>query len=544
MSVRQKIPYADWLLGSFMFLLCAGLTVLQYRWTGEVARAEMSRLRGNLAEQARALAREFDAELGASCDQLTPDRTDFANQTREAAHLARFKEWRAMKPRAIFSRIAIAESVDNQVQLSVLDQAAARFDRTNWPPEWSALQENLTAKFGRGSPPFSDKRGCLLEFPVRGSSGREHWLILELDLAYTREHWLPELAAKSLNPGERPIHDLRVKTGDVLPLYTTTTEPAPVASEVISVRFNQLGKSERNSRGPGSSSGAWMLETWPRPGALEATVAASRRRNLGVAVCINLLMFATGIALVYHTRRSRKLVEQQMSFVAGVSHELRTPLTVIRGAAHNLKRGVVSERGQVEKYSGLIIEHVEQLGEMIEQVLTLAGAQKNTSAALRQPVSLADVLRDAVAATTHDTQAAHCDVQLELPPALPEISGDAAALRRAFQNLITNAAKHGGTGKWIGVTAVGDEDSQPPTIEIQVADRGPGIPASEQPDIFQPFFRGAATQAKQIRGSGLGLSLVKEIVEAHGGTVSVRSTNGHGATFIVRLPSTKPEVAK
>lgn len=225
-----------------------------------------------------------------------------------------------------------------------------------------------------------------------------------------------------------------------------------------------------------------------------------------------------------------------MNFVANVSHELRTPLTVIRGAAHNMQRGVVSERSQIEKYSSLIIEHCEQLSEMVEQVLALAGVQKKTSPALREPVALAEVLHDAVAATAHDTQAAQCEVQLELPPSLPMVLGDASALRRVFQNLITNAAKHGGSGKWIGVTAVGDEDSRPPVAEIQVADRGAGIPPDEQADIFKPFFRGALTRALQIRGSGLGLSLVKEIVEAHGGKISVRSLNGQGATFIVRLP--------
>jgi signal transduction histidine kinase len=74
-------------------------------------------------------------------------------------------------------------------------------------------------------------------------------------------------------------------------------------------------------------------------------------------------------------------------------------------------------------------------------------------------------------------------------------------------------------------------------VEIKVADRGPGIPKAELPDIFKPFFRGAAAQAGQIRGSGLGLSLVREIVEAHGGTVSAESQYGHGAVFVVRLPA-------
>jgi signal transduction histidine kinase len=113
-------------------------------------------------------------------------------------------------------------------------------------------------------------------------------------------------------------------------------------------------------------------------------------------------------------------------------------------------------------------------------------------------------------------------------------------LRRLFQNLVANAAKHGGAGGFIGLTAALVNGSGPPSVEVRVTDRGPGIPESEQTDIFKPFVRGAAAQAAQIRGSGLGLSLVSEIVKAHGGTISVRSQPGAGATFIVRLPTAPP----
>ena len=148
-------------------------------------------------------------------------------------------------------------------------------------------------------------------------------------------------------------------------------------------------------------------------------------------------------------------------------------------------------------------------------------------------------MREAVAATAQDAKIAHCDVQLELPPGLPAINGDAPALRRVFQNLITNAAKHGGQGGWIGISAAKVEEGRTPMIEIKVSDRGPGIPKAELSEIFKPFFRGAAAQAMQIRGSGLGLSLVKEIVEAHGGTVSVENSPGSGAVFVVRLPAAR-----
>ncbi len=547
MSARKRQTYADWMFGGLMFVLCAGLTVLQYRWTGEIANAELMRLRSDLDEQSRALARAFDAELSDSCGQLMPPREDFASQTREAALLARFKSWKATTPRPIFSRIALAAPAQNELQLSLLDQRAGRFIQTNWPAQWSALQENLSDKFtGRPSPPFNDGRGALLEFPLfdgpqprRGppESRQIHWLILELDLANVRDTWLPELVGKYLDPDRRGFDEVIVETGgdNSSVLYSSQTNYSRAGASVVTVHFNQEGRSGVNSRGP-PLGGRWLLEAWYRPGALEATVSASRRRNLAVAVLLNALMFTTGIVLVRHTRRSRQLAEAQMDFVANVSHELRTPLTVIRGAAHNMKRGVVHERSQIEQYSGLIIQHAEQLTDMIEQLLQLAGARKTRATPVRKPVALAEVLKDAIAAAEHDTQSAGCVVQFEVPTSLPLVSGDAPALRRVFQNLITNAAKHGGDGKWVGVTAAVVNGDSAPSVEVRVADRGSGISESEQAEIFKPFARGAQAKARQVRGSGLGLSLVQEIVQLHHGSVSVNSKPGHGATFVVRLP--------
>jgi signal transduction histidine kinase len=394
-----------------------------------------------------------------------------------------------------------------------------------------------------------------MEFPIfaRNSNDRDarserrrpaesEWMIFELDTNYLRNTWLPELAGRYLSPAGQDINDVVVKevSSPGAVIYASRPEAVKNTEAPVRMRFNYQGRDPENLRGPGPEN-RWSLEVRPRPGALDAILSASRRRNLAVAVLLNGLILAAGLALIVHTRRSRQLAEAQMNFVANVSHELRTPLTVIRGAAHNLTRGVVHEPSQIKQYAGLIIQHAEQLGDMVEQVLQLAGAKKNQSAASRRPVAVAEILNEAIAATALDTRAALCELHLELPPSLPLVIGDAAALRRVFQNLITNAAKHGGEGGWIGVTAVSDEDGGVPIVEIQVADRGPGIPQKEMTEIFKPFFRGDLAQSRQIRGSGLGLSVVREIVLAHGGGISVRSENGHGTIFIVRLPASGPE---
>ncbi len=140
-----------------------------------------------------------------------------------------------------------------------------------------------------------------------------------------------------------------------------------------------------------------------------------------------------------------------MNFVATVSHELLTPLTVIRGAAHNLERGVVREPERIGEYAGLITQHAEQLQEMVEQVLTYAGARKNALLATRAPVALGEILRDAIAAAAPETQAAHCELEIKIADPLPSLNGDAAAPAPAirqqfdpFPNLAERNRRHAG----------------------------------------------------------------------------------------------------
>lgn len=564
MLKRWKPTVVEWGLVALLAVLCTILSGLQYRWTGEVSRVEAERLRAGINLWAQQFCRAFDLALTESCKTLVPHDETLNDGNREAVHIQHFERWKPIRPRPYFSRLAVAVPTTNGIQLFEQSQNDGNLTPLAWPDEWKSLRENLGRVNHQVTSPAENPMGTLFEFPVydgprgesvpstegvasivRGPGGESEWMIFELDTNYICNFLLPELVEVYLNPADQPLYDIVVKT--VLPpnrvIFSSRPEVLKSTEALVVVQLNRGGRAPEDNPGAGPDFW-WRLEVHPRPGALEAVVAASHRRNLAVALLLNGLIFAAGFALVRHTRTSRRLAEAQMNFVANVSHELRTPLTVIRGAAHNLGRGVVHERAQIEQYSNLITQHAEQLGEMVEQVLALAGARRRDITTTSQPVALADVLKDAVAATTHDTQAAKCKVHLDLPAVLPVIPGDASALRRVFQNLITNAAKHGGDGKWIGITAVDDAAGQPPMVEVRVADRGPGIPLDEQDEIFKPFYRTAQAQAAQIRGSGLGLSLVKEIVVAHGGTVSVESANGQGATFRVRLPKEKPKKTK
>jgi signal transduction histidine kinase len=564
--VRKTLERALVLL---MLCLCGVLGALQYHWTGQVGQAEITRIRANTGDQARTFCQEVDAELARAYDALLPTAAEITVQGSETAHLGRLTDWQRRAARPIFSRIAVAIPSKEALRLYELDLDEAQWTPVAWPSNWMALRENLSHKAGgpkgppddrtrntfeNPSPPggttaerndrwtngprgrYFDPTGRLVEFPVFARAGPElEWNIFELDLEYATNVWFPELLGRYLQFGSQRVHDVEIKlaSSPETVLFSTSSNRAATAEKPVSVSFNpQFGF--EHLRDPGKSGGRWKIEIRPRPGALEAIVASSQHRNLGLAMLLNTLMLAAGILLVRYAQRSREMAERQMQFVASVSHELRTPLTVIRGAGENLARGVAQEPQAIKDYSQLIIQHADQLGEMIEQVLVYAGVKRMATQSSQRPVSVLEILNNALSAVRSQAEASGCEVNLSIAPNLPAIMGNSSELQRAFQNLIGNAANHAGSGKWIGISAELSGDLS--IIEVRVADHGPGIPPSEQAAIFNPFTRGARAEAEAVRGSGLGLALVREIVEAHGGNVAVRSTPGNGATFIVRLP--------
>jgi signal transduction histidine kinase len=174
---------------------------------------------------------------------------------------------------------------------------------------------------------------------------------------------------------------------------------------------------------------------------------------------------------------------------------------------------------------------------MVEQILEFAGIQSGQRGFALRPIPLAPLVHDVVEAARALIDEAGIEVEFSLSERLPPVLGDEPALRRALQNLISNAIKYGRAGGWVGIRAsqIGRD------VHVTVADRGIGIQAAEQPRIFEPFYRAPEVVAAQIQGAGLGLNLVKRIVEAHGGRVAVASVPGSGSEFTIVLPAATEE---
>jgi signal transduction histidine kinase len=349
----------------------------------------------------------------------------------------------------------------------------------------------------------------------------------------------PDTTASLLGPRMGQLMFMARAAG---PRRTDEREPAPPplpgrgdGNVVVNVFETKTGNRDATvslQRTAIAGDGQWRLLAKHRAGSLEAAVTAARTRNFVLSSGILVLLATTIGLIVVSARRADRLARQQLEFVAAVSHELRTPVSVIGAAAGNLADGVVDEPNRVKKYGATIQTEARRLGETVERVLQLAGIAAGRAAASPMLVPGHVLIGEALAAVRHEADVSGVSIERQLPDALPSVRGDAMALRSALQNLIGNAIKYSGQSRWVGIAA----QSTGRVLRISIADRGLGIDANERRHIFEPFYRGREAVARQIPGSGLGLHLVRRIVEAHGGTVMVQSEAGNGSTFVMELP--------
>ncbi len=294
-------------------------------------------------------------------------------------------------------------------------------------------------------------------------------------------------------------------------------------------------------------------EPWPTHPALTvrllltdraALFAAQRRQQLWFGGMI-LLTAAVAGAGTWQTHRAfaRQLAvnEQKSNFVSAVSHELRAPLASLRLLAEGLADGRIDEEGKRREYAGFLVQETRRLGALVENVLGLSRIDAGRSPYEFVSTDLARLTRE----TTQRLQpiAAERGIQLEYrgpdPATEPvEIIADGLTLQQALMNLIDNALKHAPSGTPVVVSL--EAGSSPEFVQWSVRDFGPGIPAEDHQRIFERFFRRGSELRRETQGVGLGLTLVREIVVAHGGTVRVESEPGKGALFIVQLPRSGP----
>lgn len=280
---------------------------------------------------------------------------------------------------------------------------------------------------------------------------------------------------------------------------------------------------------------SWQIWLDFKSGSLDKFVAKTRNRNLAISFGILAILGISVVLIVIFSQRSQDLAEQQMLFVAGVSHELRTPITVIRSAAENLKEGVVQTDERRKEYADLMLNEGRRLSEMVDQIMEFSGIQTGKRVYNFSEIVIDDLMNDVLREIKPVLEKHGMQLKFSNNVPKPTIYADRDALYLCISNLLHNAIKFSGESKNISLT-IDEERLRKKGLAIMVKDSGIGIPENEQKDIFKPFFRGKQTVENQVKGNGIGLSLVKKVAEAHKGEVRVHSEVGAGSMFLIMLP--------
>ena len=256
---------------------------------------------------------------------------------------------------------------------------------------------------------------------------------------------------------------------------------------------------------------------------------------------------ALGQSINAMSRQVQAAQQAQRDFLANVSHELKTPLTSIQGFAQAILDGAAASPEALQRSAGIIYGETDRMRRLVEGLLDLARLDAGLRALNRAPLDLPLVLTTVVEKFSLRARTQGINLVKDLSPVLPSMVGDADRLAQVFTNLLDNALKHTPAGGTVTLAAA----LVPTGVEITVKDTGDGIPPEDLSRIFERFYQVDKSRARpgtpptpgKPGGVGLGLAITKEIVEAHGGSLTVESVVGLGSKFTIRLPVTHPDDA-
>jgi signal transduction histidine kinase len=251
------------------------------------------------------------------------------------------------------------------------------------------------------------------------------------------------------------------------------------------------------------------------------------------ATVLVLLFLLGGIALTIRaTDREARLAQAKSNFVANVSHELKTPLSLLSLFSEILELGRVKDEEKRAEYYRIIRHESLRLNAVIDNILDFSKIEAGRKTYNFANGDVAEVIENVLSSYRYQIVNSGFDVQTNIQPALPPVSIDRDAMAQAISNLLDNAIKYSREVKQLSITT----ERRGSDLSIEIADRGIGIPRAEQAKVFEKFYRVGNGLVHDVKGSGLGLSLVKHIIEAHQGTISVESEAGKGTRFTILLP--------
>ncbi|MCP4895614.1 MAG: HAMP domain-containing histidine kinase [bacterium] len=573
-----------------LLLLLVALATLQHRWIAQLSDAERARLQEGLDQAAADFCGDFDREIARAFSVFKLELNSKEELPRLLAE--RLAEWQstATWPGLVKELLIVRNREADEVVLLCFEEQSQRLVACNWDDELRPIRHSLGGP-GPGVPVVSSALpGLVLAVQEHGppkAGTLSQWrppgdhLVVRFDLAFIADTLLPWLAESHFGLSDDRPYILSVSSID-RPGETvfqsrarapSRTQKPDATGRLLGLRsFQELSgaapagprmrrppppgrRPEHRAGGPPqkpppsglrvrTEEGHWVLTIHHPAGSLERVIQKTRRRNMAVSLATMAMLGVTTLLILVSTRRAQQLARQQMDFVAIISHELRTPLTAIRSAGQNLADGIISDPPKVRSYGLLIEREGRRLTEMIGRVLAFAGIRSGRQNFQMATLDLTEIIEAALADWRWTLDEKGIEVEKTIAPHLPPVQGDSGALRLVVTNLIDNAIKYGAAGRWLGVSAGVDSENDPSTLWIAVSDHGPGIPRREQQRLFQAFRRGAEAATGTVPGSGLGLAVVRGVVEAHEGSIEVNSSPGNGTTFTVRLPAVRTELIR
>ena len=251
-----------------------------------------------------------------------------------------------------------------------------------------------------------------------------------------------------------------------------------------------------------------------------------------ILTCLSVLMIG-GIVLSYRSvSKEVALAKLKSDFVSNVSHELRTPLSLIRLYAETLEMGRLTNPDKYQEYYQIIRKESERLTTLINNILDFSKIEAGKKAYEFRETDMAELVRNTLDSYRYQIEQNGFTLEEHIEDDLPKISADREAIARSLLNLVNNAVKYSSNEKTLIVKLCRRNGS----VSMEVIDHGIGIPRAEQGKIFEKFYRVSDPLVHNTKGSGLGLSLVHHVVEAHGGRIWVESAPGKGSKFSIELP--------
>jgi signal transduction histidine kinase len=355
---------------------------------------------------------------------------------------------------------------------------------------------------------------------------------VELDAEYLRDHFFPDLLNAELThtANESPNEKSGYAHAAMMLHMKSDYEPLAASAEWD----HGHPEVERSLEGafPGLYIGMKLRGT---------TLAALGHRFVRTSFLILgglSVLLAGGILLTYrNVTKEMALARLKSDFVSNVSHELRTPLSLIRLYAETLEMGRLSHPEKQQEYFQIIRKESERLSALINNILDFSRIEAGAKEYDFRETDIAELVRNTLESYRYQIEQHGFTFHENIAGNIPPVAVDREAIARSLLNLVNNALKYSQDDKYLAVNLYRENGS----VRLEVVDHGIGIPAGEQNKVFEKFYRVGDPLVHNTKGSGLGLSLVRHIVHAHGGDVQVESAPGQGSKFIISLPAEREQ---